>query len=136
VVPIRGSRIICATAWGSKQSLRKSEYTWRHSFQCYLWCSICLRPIPLPFRQYLFVKQFCVLVGNGRVIFDWGHFRKYIYSHRSSTDKDKTVVDILYDAYNGEDVPLNLPGEWHHLWPLCCFGSVEDSRNYPRLSAL
>jgi hypothetical protein len=33
-------------------------------------------------------------------------------------------------------VPLNEYGEWHHLWPLCVFGSVEDDRNYRRVRPL
>jgi hypothetical protein len=55
--------------------------------------------------------------------------------HNSSDLLDKRCADILYDSSTAEDLPLNQDGEWHHEW-LCSYGSVEDDRNYRRVTIL
>ena len=47
--------------------------------------------------------------------------------------RDILAAKVLKSAAEAPDWPLELYGEWHHLWALCVFGSVEDIRNYKRL---
>ena len=39
-------------------------------------------------------------------------------------------ADFLAKIANGGDLPMSEKGQWHHMWPLCMSGSVEDLRNY------
>ena len=50
----------------------------------------------------------------------------------SSAD-DKKWANVLLQMYKEACYDPNEYGEWHHIAPLCMFGSIEDLRNYIRL---
>lgn len=70
---------------------------------------------------------------NGRGLFDWQGFRDYIHADSRSTDSCKEYADILTSAVTDGVYDENIQAEWHHLRPLCVFGSVESDDNYVRL---
>lgn len=67
---------------------------------------------------------------------NWPRLNEDIQSSSTSSEIDKACAEMLLFHIKAEDLPFTRPGEWHHLLPLCCNGSVEDSSNYRRLSFL
>ena len=74
--------------------------------------------------------------GDGRFCFAFKEFKDHIDDTSTSTETQKLCAGILWKHAKAEDLPLIHYGEWHHLWPLCCFGSVEDDENYRRVSLI
>jgi hypothetical protein len=88
------------------------------------------------FRDYTEIKHFLLpfVSGDRRSCFDFETFEKYIDDTSTCTEKQKLCARILCHHATAEDLPFIHIGEWHHLWPLCCFGSVVDDWNYRRVS--
>jgi hypothetical protein len=88
------------------------------------------------FRDYTEIKDFLLpcVSGDGRFWFHFETFEKYIDDTSTYMEKQKLFARILHCHATAKDLPFIHIGEWHHLWPLCCFGSVADDRNYRRVS--
>ena len=56
-----------------------------------------------------------------------------VYNDPKSTQKDREFADILADAIDNGVYDPSVYAEWHHLTPLCMFGSVERLENCVRL---
>jgi len=87
------------------------------------------------FSERRFIKQYWKVQAsdNGRGLFDWEAFRDAIHADPKSTTRDKNYADILVQAVENGVYDPDIYGEWHHLTPLCMFGSFELDENYVRL---
>jgi hypothetical protein len=74
--------------------------------------------------------RFCEDDDGTRFCFNWEAWKTHIHSLPNASELDKLCADILYDISKAVDL------EWHHLWPLCCGGSVEHDSNYRLLTIL
>ena len=85
--------------------------------------------------HWQFISKFLVKDAYGRYLIAWKAFRDDIHASNSSKEA-KEYADLLYSAAIADDHPMDEYGEWHHLWPLGVFGSVEDDRNYRRVEEI
>jgi hypothetical protein len=84
-----------------------------------------------PLKDSIILKDFlwsCVS-GDGCFCFEFETFEKYIDDTSTYTEKQRLCARMRNHA-TAKYLPFIHIGVWHHLWPLCCFGSVEDDRNY------
>jgi hypothetical protein len=70
---------------------------------------------------------------NGRGLFDWYAFQEDIHTDPNSTECCKDYADVLVSAIEDGEYDADVYAEWHHLVPLCIFGSVELDENYVRI---
>jgi hypothetical protein len=83
-------------------------------------------------QQYI-AEYFDKIGKDGRYLVDWRSFAQNILQDSNSSLAERFWAQVLWDAF---DYACYIPGiyaEWHHLTPLCMYGSVEDDRNYIRL---
>jgi hypothetical protein len=90
----------------------------------------------LSFSHWKIISKFLFKDAHGRELFKWKAFRDDIHADDTSSEEAKAHADLLWSTANADDVPMDESGEWHHLWPLGVFGSVEDIRNYHRVSII
>ena len=83
-------------------------------------------------QQYIAV-YFDTIGIDGRYLVNWQLFAQDILEDSKSSRAEQFWAKVLLDAF---DYACYIPAdyaEWHHLTPLCMFGSVNDPQNYIRL---
>ena len=83
-------------------------------------------------QQYIAV-YFDTIGIDGRYLVNWQLFAQDILEDSKSSRAEQFWAKVLLDAF---DYACYIPAdyaEWHHLTPLCMFGSVDDPQNYIRL---
>ena len=83
-------------------------------------------------QQYI-AKYFDKIGKDGRYLVNWHLFAQDILNDSKSTTAEKFWARVILEAFNHAEYDPDIYAEWHHLTPLCMYGSVEDARNYIRL---
>ena len=55
------------------------------------------------------------------------------YPYCVSTANNRKWANVLLQMYKEACYETSVYAEWHHITPICMFGSIEDFRNYIRI---
>jgi len=86
-----------------------------------------------PREQHYIAVYFDTIGIDQRYLVNWKKFAQDILQCSNSSPVERFWAEVLLKAFDYACYDPDIYAEWHHLTPLCMFGSVEDARNYIRL---